>query len=563
MVECFSAKFPFSNTLKHKEKVSIKFLSGTIAFSNNFHINPNFWILKSWYKRHGKNADKVNWLPAIHCNVNLNESKIKELVDLEKPDIICFGLYIWNYNLYSRLGKYIKKNWPNIIIVAGGPEIYAHKELNLFWESNSWIDIAIYGDGEEAFTTIIDTIIDSTTANQTANNISYVKDNTAILEPFKRFKNAEFNLISPFLDNVDDVKFSINQVKELIPHVEIVLNWEFTKGCPYSCSFCDWSSGLHHKVTRKEYDWKLDLDLFSSLDVTIRWVDANVGMFKDDVNVIKYGHQLEEKNPKFKLKFNNLAKLHKKAVFEIIDYIETVRTGEKVHNLAVQDISIEVLENINRPDVPWPEYKKYIVDTKSKHPNFTFDIEVMLGMPGQTLESFAENLMEYIDTKPRAILAHIWCMLINSPGYNADYRQQHGLRIEPALHITKIPKNLKTRDEVIQHLDQCEYYAASTVVSTNTASTGDIMSMYGMALLYNNLYNINKKVDVNLFRKVIFNFKYWKSFGNSISTVLETDLQLRNSMLLLPEHYGIPVTFNDFFNSKENTLNIIKSAYKS
>ena len=561
MPETFSAKFSFSNACSSKDKVRIKFLSGTIAFSNSFHINPNFWTLKSWYKRHGKNTEKVEWLDAIHCNIGLNESKIKNIVESENPDIICFGLYIWNYDLYSRLGKYIKENWPNIIIIAGGPDVYAHKELNLFWESNTWLDVAVYGDGEEAFTTIIDNIIDSNTANQEANNISYICNNIPILESFKRFKNAEFNHVSPFIDNENDVKFAINQVKEINPNFNIILNWEFTKGCPYSCSFCDWSSGLHHKVTRKSYDWKLDLDFFASLGISIRWVDANVGMFKDDINVIKYAHDLEEKNPQFKLTFNNLAKLHKKAVFDIIDYIETVKPGNKIHNLAVQDISEDVLENINRPDVPWPEYKKYITDTNQKHLDFRYDIEIMLGMPGQNLERFGTNLLEYIDAKPRTVLAHIWCMLINSPGYNPEYRKQYGLKIAPALHITKIPEHLKTRDEIIANIDDCEYYAASTVVATNTASTSDIMAMYGMVMLYNNLKMLNKKIDLKLLYKVLLNFNYWKTFGNSISTILENDLQVRNKMLLLPELHGIPVTFNDYFGNKDNLLKIIKSAY--
>lgn len=561
MSDNFSTKFPYKNRYLNNDKVRIKFFSGTIGFTDNFHINPNYWILKSWYKRNGKNNDKIQWLDAVHCNVGLNEEKISNIIELEKPDIICFGLYIWNYDLYSRLGKYIKKNWPNIIIISGGPEIYAHKELDLFWKNNNWLDVAIYGDGEEAFATVIDNTINSDNARQDFINISYLHDEQPVLEPFKRFKNNDFNLVSPFIDNIDDVKFAINQAKEINPNFNIILNWEFTKGCPYSCSFCDWSSGLHHKVTRKEYDWKLDLDLFASLGVSIRWVDANVGMFKDDINVIKYAHSLEEKNPKFKLTFNNLAKLHKKSVFEIIDYIESVRPGEKIHNLAVQDINKDVLDNINRPDVPWNEYRKYILDTKQNHPSFTYDIEIILGLPGQTLESFSNSLIEYIDTKPRTVLGHIWCMLINSPGYNAEYRKQYGLRIEPALHITKIPDHIKSRDELIKNIDDCEYYAAATVVSTNTASLSDIMAMYGMVMLYNNLSTIYKKIDKNSLHKVLLNLDYWKSFGATISETLEDDLKSRHKMLLLPNIHSIPTTFNNYFGNKATLLNILKSAY--
>lgn len=561
MSDNFSEIFPLSNLLSNHEKVRIKFISGTIPFHNSIHINPAFWVLKSWYKKHGKNNNKIEWLPSIHYNVNLCENEITRIISTEKPDIICFGLYIWNNDLYSRLGNFIKKNWPNIILLGGGPEIYAHKELDLFWEKNSWLDAVAYGDGEEAFEVVIDNIIDSTTANKNAFNISYCKDKIPQITPFQRFKNKEFNLLSPYVDNIDDVKFAVNQIRTANPSLSIIMNWEFTKGCPYSCAFCDWSSGLHHKVTRKAYDWKLDLDLFSSLDVNVRWVDANIGMHKDDIDVVKYSHNLEKNNPKFKLSFNNLAKLNKDRVFEIIDYSESVNPGSRVFTMTVQDINPTVLKNIDRPDIPWNEYKDFIVKTKTKHPNFMFDIETMLGMPGQTLESYAENLIEFSTLQPRVILGHIWCMLINSPGYNIEYQKEHGLRIVPSLHITDIPAFIKTRDDVLKYIDDCEYYSADSVVATNTASLGDIMAMNGMVMLYNKLIYHVGKIDLRLIKKVYSNLNYWQDFGNQLSEILEKDLLLRNKMLLLIDNHGTPVTFNNYFGNKDTIVKIIKSAY--
>lgn len=558
--ETFTERFPFSSKLKNKDKVNIKFMSGTIPFGPGFHINPNYWILKSWYKRHGKNNDKINWLNAIHYNVGLNDEAIKQIIETESPDIICFGIYIWNYDLYSRLGRYIKENWPHIIIIAGGPNVYAHKELNLFWQNHAWVDIAIYGDGEAALTNVVDHIIDSDTAPQVVNNVSYVND-TPVIEPFKRFKDDDFNLVSPFIDNIKDVKRAIEETRAVNPNTTIILNWEFTKGCPYRCSFCDWSSGLHHKVSRKEYDWRKDLRLFNTLGVAVRWVDANVGMFKDDIDIIKYGRDLEASNPKFSLTFNNLAKLQKKAVFDIIDYIETVQPGQKLHNLAVQDMNTEVLENIDRPDVPWDEYKNYIISTKNKHPKFVFDIEIIIGLPGQTLQSFSESLKEYISLKPNRVIGHIWVMLINSPSYNLEYRQKFGIKVEPALHIVNFPPHLKTRDDIIKNIDQCEYYAADTVISTNTASMGDIMAMYSMVMLYNNLNQNNKIIDFKILNNVLSNIEYWHNFGKTIATVFENDLRHRNKILFIPELNGKPITFVNYFDNKQNKLSIIKSAY--
>jgi hypothetical protein len=93
--------FPLNNYFKDYSEIKVKFINGTIPFDDTIHVNPAFWILKSWYKKHGKNNSKIKWLDCIHHNIDLCENYIKKIIDFEKPNIICFGLYIWNYDLYS------------------------------------------------------------------------------------------------------------------------------------------------------------------------------------------------------------------------------------------------------------------------------------------------------------------------------------------------------------------------------------------------------------------------------------------------------------------------------
>lgn len=544
---------------QNKVKVNIKFISGTIPFGDSIYINPAYWTLKSWYKRHGQNNHRINWLSCLHHNVGLNETTLTEIIEKDKPDIICFGLYIWNQDLYDRLGRFIKKKYPDIILIGGGPDVYAHKNSSLFWKNYNWLDFAVYGDGEEAFTLLIDKIISNNESELI--NVSY-RDSDIVVQPFKRFKNKEFNLVSPFLDNVDDVKYSVDSIRALDLDLEIRINWEFTKGCPYACSFCDWSSGLHHKVTRKEYDWKLDLEFLSSLDVTVRWADANIGMFKNDIDIIKHAYSLEDANPKFQFIFRDFAKLHKKSMFDIIDYIETVRPGKIEHFLTVQDIDEGVLKNIDRPDVPWQEFKNYIVETKNKHKDFVHSMEVMIGLPGQTLELFAENLVELTQLKPKQVLGHLWCMLINSPGYQEEYRKKYDLTVFPVYNISKINDSLQTRDDILNNIDLCEYYLANVVLGTYTATMGDIIAMYSMVTLYNQLNNM-RSFHLATFHKIALNIEFWRNFGNSIATILEKDLQIYKKILLLPELNFRPVTFSTFFGTKDNLLSFIKQAHTS
>lgn len=559
----FQARFPIADKLKDVDEVNVKFISGTIPFSGSIHINPAYWTLKSHYARHGKNNHKINWLECIHYNVGLCENEITRIINEEKPHIICFGLYIWNHDLYGRLGRFIRKQWPDIILLGGGPEIYAHKEPDLFWKNNEWLDAVAYGDGESAFTVMLDNIVQSSDEIETATNISYLSQGKPVLEPFKRFKDIDFNHVSPFLDNMDLVKHAVDTIRKKDPSLEIIMNWEFTKGCPYTCSFCDWSSGLHHKVNRKQHDWRIDLDFFASLGVSVRWVDANIGMFKDDINVVRHAFDLENANPDFKFTFNNLAKLNKKAVFEIIDFIESAKPGVKTHAMTVQDIHADVLENIQRPDIPWEEYREYISRSKEKNPSFRFTGEMMLGLPGQTIEKCATNIIEFGKLGAENILGHVWCMLINSPGYNSDYREKYGIKTVPALHISNIPNDMLSRDDILSRIDDCEYYAAETVVGTNSCDLGDIMAMNGMIMLYNSMISIIGKVDMRVLERALSNTGFWRSFGEDIAVTLEKDYEKHGKMLLIPDVDGRPTPFGQYFGDRTVIADIIKRAYKT
>lgn len=554
--------FPLSDRLKDKPKIRIKFFNGTIPYSGCIHLNPAYWALKTYYKNRGQHFDRIVWLEAIHYNMCITESSLLGMLADEQPDVICFGLYLWNHDLYSKFGRLIKQHYPNIILLGGGPEVYAHKEPQMFWSKNDWLDAASYGDGEMAFVSMLDAMIDSSSADGQPTNLSYKTGSEIITHPFKRFKDQEINTISYFLDNKQDVEASVDQVRKSDPSLRIIMNWEFTKGCPYRCSFCDWSSGLHHKVTRKAYDWRSDLDYLASLGIHVRWCDANPGQFKDDIDIVKYAYDLEDTNANFNFSYNNLAKLNKKAVFEIIEYTEHKRPGVKKHNLSVQDIHKDVLENIDRPDVPWPEHKDMILKTKQQYPSMNFNMEMMIGLPGQTLESCAEMILEFSDIGANEILGHIWCMLINSPGYNKEYKDQHKLEVKPALHITTLFSGINARHEIEGNLHCCEYWLADTVVGTATADLPDILSIYGMINLYNwMMKNKIRKIDRQVFTRVISNHSYWRRFGETMAKPMREDLDRYGRMYLTAETEGKPVTFSQYYNDQRTMADIIKAAY--
>lgn len=549
--DIFIESFHLSNKLKNVSKVNIKFFIGSDPDPLTININPSQFMIKSWFNRNAISADRVNWLESIFCNIKLTFDKIDLIIEKEKPNIICFGLYMWNFNLYQKIGRYIKTKYPNIILVAGGPEIYAHKD-SIFWNDYTWIDVAVYGDGEEAFVSIIDAIA----CGEVKNDVYNICTKSFCAE-FKRFKNNDFELISPYLDNIDDIINAKNQILNLVPDAEVEINWEFTRGCPYRCSFCDWSSGLHTKISRKKYDWKVDLFKLASIGIAVSWIDANIGMFKDDIDVVKYAYSLKKKFQNFNFNYNNFAKLHKKAMYDIIDFVETEEPGKANYNIALQDINETVLKNIDRPDISWHEQKEFITKTKTKHKSFQFSPQIIIGLPGQTFETMGYELTEFYNIDTKSIMASFWSLLPNSPAFSKEYQEKFKIKSKDAWHVKNIDKIYKNRHELAEDITSCRVTKSNIVIETYSNDLSSIIAFYGMVVLYNKLVQTTGKINKTTLEKIISNIDYWNTFGTSVTKQLDQDLKNYNQLFLAIEHNQQILTFEQFFSIKQNQINAI------
>ena len=75
---------------------------------------------------------------------------------------------------------------------------------------------------------------------------------------------------------------------------------EFARGCMYKCAYCDWSQNLTKKVLRRKAEWKLELEFFRDLDVSIRETDANFGSWAEDLAIYDYAKSHYDPNRNFK-----------------------------------------------------------------------------------------------------------------------------------------------------------------------------------------------------------------------------------------------------------------------
>tara|TARA_Y100000296_G_scaffold43782_1_gene50238 strand:+ start:237 stop:2009 length:1773 start_codon:yes stop_codon:yes gene_type:complete len=536
-----------------------KLISGLLhsisGMPGHYVFNPSYWILKTFYLTYGKYNDYITWLGCEYDSI----WTVKDIlfnIENEKPNVLCFGLYMWNTAIYLNLIKHVREKYPHIIIIGGGPSVREKWVLKA-------LDFAIYGEGEEGFTHLLDVLIENDELNFTEiTNLIYKKDNQLITNTYKIFKYKDYpELPSPYLSNKLEIKETINNYKRTSKSViPPGIGWELTRGCPYKCSFCDWSSGLHNKITMRKHDWKKELDFILELGCDIVSNDANFGMIKEDLKVIDYVLDKSRSlviSPFTTFPMNQLSwsKFNKSTVYKTIDKIlnEHPTFGVKV---SIQDINYEVLEAIDRPDVPWEEHKQYLLDIKSKYPLTMFTVELMIGLPKQTLESWIEMLCEFDESfRPSWLLCAFWQLLTNSPAYEKEYQEKYNL-ISTKLRDLKHSIELKLDNHNTIDL----YKSKSQIWSTYNCFHEDTPNGFRDNLLksatgeiYNNWFSHSK------YNKIPYR-KLYSKIGKNLIRFVDSQYEL---MLLNKEdgwiylnvlYDGTVWNFKNFFQHPE-TLN--------
>ena len=154
------------------------------------------------------------------------------------------------------IAKELKKLDKNKFIIIGGPSVPDNIDgkAEKFLKDNPYLDVCIHQEGERTILKLLDEFPNIN--YESTPNISYIKDNkyfnNKTIPRLKSFENSP----SPYLCGVFD-----NLIKKN-PHERWLASWETNRGCPFSCTYCDWGSATNSKVARidldrvsRELDW--------------------------------------------------------------------------------------------------------------------------------------------------------------------------------------------------------------------------------------------------------------------------------------------------------------------
>ena len=361
---------------------------------------------------------------------------------LKDPDVVCFSVSVWNEQLSLKVGQKLKEKYPNCLLIFGGPNVPFEAEK--YFEDNTFIDVTVRGDGEEALKEILLQHLNGDEFKNIA-GISYRDRETK--KCIKNKKNRDLGkdldkYPSPYLTGKFDYLF--NQ----FPDFKFQAIIETNRGCPFLCTFCFWGQGgLSTKYRYFSIDRVKEVFEWCGKN-QIEYVfnaDSNFGMLKRDQQIAEILVEIK-KEYGYPEKFRTCyGKNSDEKIFKIGKLFHE-HGLEKSITLARQSNDSTTLDNIKRTNINLDTFKQLqLLYNEHNIPVYT---EFILGLPGETYQTWVDGFDEILRTGiNNQIFVYVCNLLTNTEMDYPEYREKHGL-ITTHIPATEIHCSIRPEEDV-------------------------------------------------------------------------------------------------------------------
>lgn len=306
--------------------------------------------------------------------------EIAETILNHTPCIVAIGVYIWNVATTTRLVRLLKRIQPEIVVVLGGPEVSFETEKQSIVQE---ADYTLCGEGERLFYQLCCAILSGNRPDQTI-----------------------FRQVTPL--SLSTVAFPYNEYQ---PHdiAHRTLYVELSRGCPYHCAFC--LSAVDPQVRRFPLEpfLKQMQSLLARGVRHFKFVDRTFNLNSSDcIRVLDFF--LQQKRPDLFLHFEMVPD---RVSDTLKTWIQRFPAGMLQFEVGIQTFNPEVQARIQRrQNIPRTEAN---LAWLSRHTTVHLHTDLIVGLPGETLASFASGFDRLAALNPHEIQVGILKRLRGAP----------------------------------------------------------------------------------------------------------------------------------------------------
>lgn len=331
-------------------------------------------------------------LQSVACikefDINQRPVDIAEALLAQSPRIVGLGVYIWNVESAKEVVSILKRVQPGLIIVLGGPEL-SHE-----WENQPIVDMADYlitGEGDTEFRNLCSTLLNGS-----------------------RPKRKVIPAAPPTFSELA-LPYSLYTDEDIAHRILYV---EASRGCPFHCEFC-----------------------LSSLDVAVRQADPDAFLQAMTTLIDRGARHLKFVDRTFNLNLKVSHRIlefclqrHQSGMlfhFEMIpdrlpetlrEMIKQFPPGALQFEVGIQTFNEEIAARISRrqDNAKAETNLRWLREETGVH----IHADLIAGLPGETLDSFAEGFDRLAALQPQEIQLGILKRLRGTPISRHDMEWQ-------------------------------------------------------------------------------------------------------------------------------------------
>lgn len=404
-------------------------------------------VLAAYAQQHARERHEFTY--PVYSRLSVCDA-VDKLID---NDMVAFSLYVWNVNLSMAIAAELKRRKPSVVVVVGGPQV--PNLYGQFLREHAYVDFACHGEGEVTFTELLNAFPEGDFSSVKA--ISYRNSTGEPVTNEKRERLVDLDAVpSPYLAGCFEELLAARPGSW-------VMTWETNRGCPFSCTFCDWGSATAAKVYRFGMERITD---------EIRWMgdqkigfvlccDANFGMLPRDLEIAScIVESKKETGFPWSLSVQNTKNARERAY-----QVQTLIAGELNTigvTISLQSANPETLVNIKRRNISSAAFED-LQQRFSRDGVYTYT-DLILGLPGDSYDSFAESVSHVVAKgQHNHVQFHNCSILPNAEMAEPEYRNKFGL--------ISVPQRITNAWDRTDRVEEVPEYLETVVASASMPSS--------------------------------------------------------------------------------------------
>ena len=303
---------------------------------------------------------------------DLNHAEVQPLVDhlIEfDPDVVGFSAFLWSFPFFVQVAHYLKQDDPRRLIVFGGPSARpSMMQLEPFRPASQFIDVLVINEGEITFREIV------RQADRSAEQLATIQGVALPTE------HGWHETTARPLGDLNDLPspYTMN----LVPKGGLGVLQTY-RGCPFTCSFCEWGTMESPKRVREIDHLCEELDAMNRNQTTgALAVDAGLNL-----NHLAFTNlHLAARETNFFTNRQMICEVYPaKIQDQHIDFLSGV--GMPLVGVGLQSFDNEVLAHVERnyDENRFYDNLRRLTDVAG------VAVEIIMGLPGDSPENFRRS----------------------------------------------------------------------------------------------------------------------------------------------------------------------------